>query len=182
MTTDYANIVKLLENIVGTMFSDSDKEFTIPVGYSVNYQPGLTNQIVSRLYAMDNSLTLYNEKYPIIAVVLPIFEERGNGFQSLVRIPRIVIANLTKTNTSSEYVLDKYSNDGVFETILYPCYREFLKRIARNNKTSVSEPNMIKHKYIEMPYQLPLTQGMSDFVDAIEIRDLEIILTNIKIC
>ena len=62
MTTDYANIVKLLENIVGTMFSDSDKEFTLPVGYSVNYQPGLTNQIVSRLYAMDNSLTLYNEK------------------------------------------------------------------------------------------------------------------------
>lgn len=182
MITKYANIIKLLEDVTNSMFDTSDSEFTLPSGLSVNYQPGLTHQIISRLYAMDNSLSFYNDKYPMIAVVLPITEERGNGFQSVVKIPRIVIANITKTNTNSEYVLDKYSTDGIFETILYPCYREFLKKVARNKYTSISEPSMIKHKYFEMPYQLPITQGISDFIDCIELRDLELTLNNVKIC
>ena len=171
--TNYPVLVEVIKDVVSNMrvpiVGTSPMEY-----HNINYQPGLTNQIVEALLANDNSISLKELKYPLIAVVLPVKEKRGGPNYSEAKLPRVVFANLTETNTESEKVLDKYSSTGVFKTILIPMYREFFIQLAKHPLTNIGEWESIKHYYSEWPFQLPVSQGVTDYVDSIEVLDLEI--------
>lgn len=153
-----------------------------PVSYfSINFSPGMNTQILDSLKNMDGS-SLGNLKYPLVGVVMPIPEKSGSGFQE-VTFSRIVIAYLTKTGTNSEYVKDKYSSDGVFKTILRPCLREFITKLAWSKYTSMGDPGAYEYTSREFPCQQPIGSGLEDFVDTIEILNLKAtIFSQIKTC
>lgn len=153
-----------------------------PITYfNIVYQPGRNTQIIEALKLLDCG-EINNLKYPLIAVVMPISEKNGSGFTE-VTFPRIVIANLTKTNTGSEFVIDKYSSDGVFKTILRPCLREFINRFAWSIYTNMGDPDAYDYTVKESPCQQPIGEGLTDFVDIIEILNLKAtIFSQIKTC
>ncbi len=151
------------------------------VDWEIQYDAGRSIQIINALRAKDGS-SLSDLKYPLIAAVMPIPEKNGSGFTEVI-FPRIVIAYLTKTGTNSEYVMDKYNSGSVLKDILNPCYREFMNQLAWSKYTGMGDPEMFEHTYQENLSQQPLGEGLTDFVDIIEILNLKaIIFTQIKTC
>lgn len=171
-------IVDVIKYAVG------DMEVKIPgldTIFTINYEPGRNDQILAHLKSLDKA-SLSQLKYPLIAAVMPISEDHGSGWTQ-VTIPRIVIAYLTNTGKSTEYVIDKYSSDGVFKTILRPCKNEFITRLAWSTYTNMGDPDMYEYTYRELPCQQTIGEGLNDFVDIIEILNLKIqIYTQIKTC
>lgn len=177
--TEEVFIPKVLESVIGAM--------TVPIpstpsmNFTINYEPGRHTQIIDSLKRMDGS-DLDALKYPLIAVVMPISERNGLGFLE-VTFPRILIAYLTKTNTNSEIVISKYDSSGVFKTILRPCLREFINRLAWSTYTNMGDPDMYEFTAQESPCQQPIGAGLTDFVDIIEILNLKAtIFSQIKTC
>jgi len=166
-------LVNIIKDVVDSMSVEGiDK---------VYYQPGRNSDIIKSLNDLDNSITMKGLKYPLIAMVLPIREKRGSGFYASIVIPRIVIATLSSAE-NTERILEKYEEFGSFKKILYPCYYEFLKRLAWSRFTIVNDPDYIVHTKMDSPGQQPIGQGLSDYVDIIEILNLEINLNQPKNC
>lgn len=147
----------------------------------MNYEPGRSIQILDSVSALDNSTTLKGLKFPLIAMLMPIREKWGSGLIT-VTIPRIVIATLSKSVDGTDTVLQKYKSDGNFKTVLYPCYNEFRNRVAWSTDINESDPDALVHQKMDNPGQQQLGQGLSDFIDSIEILDLEITLIQTKNC
>lgn len=163
-------IVDVLKSVTGAM--KVAVPGSAPVTYFViNFEPGFNTQIINSLRNMDTN-SLGNLKYPLLAAVMPIPERNGSGFLE-VTFPRIVIAYLTKTSTNSEPVLDKYDSDGVFKKILQPCLREFITRLALSTYTNIGDPGAYEYTSRHLPSQQPLGEGLTDFVDIIEILNLK---------
>lgn len=149
--------------------------------YTVNLEIGRNNDIIDSLLSYDNNQRS-DLKYPLIAVLMPIPEKNSSGFLE-VNFQRIVFANLTKTNTGSEKIFDKYSSDGVFKTILRPCFKEFIKQLAFSVYTGIGDPDMYDYTYKEIPSKASISEQIpNDFVDIVEILDLKVILNNLKQC
>lgn len=147
----------------------------------INYSPGSNSKIIESLRVMDGT-SLSGFKYPLIAAVMPISEKMGSGYID-VTFPKIVIAHITKTNTLSEPVLDKYTSNGVFKTILRPCKNELIKQIAWSTFTNTGDPDAYEYTSRDLPCQQPIGDGLTDFVDIIEILNLKaIIFPQIKTC
>lgn len=164
-------LVDILEDVVNSMSVTG-----IP---HINYEPGRSIQILKSLNYLDQSITLKDTKYPLVAVVLPAREFRGSGYYSLVKIDRIVIATITN---STDDVLTRYKDGGTFKSILYPCYYEFLNQLARSTSVIGSDPDKFTHVKMDNPGVQPIGQGLSDYIDSIEILNLEITLTQFKTC
>jgi hypothetical protein len=173
-------IVDVLKDVVAAM--QVPVPASAPVSYfTVNYNPGRDYQIMEALKQMDGT-TLGGLKYPLVAVVMPIPENYGSGYLE-VTFPRVVIAYLTKTGTRTEPVLDKYNSTGVFKTILRPCLREFITKLAWSTFTNMGDPDAYEYTSKEQPCQQPIGEGLTDYVDIIEILNLKaIIFPQIKSC
>ncbi len=149
--------------------------------WTVQFDAGRNKQILHAL-AMKDGTSLGELKYPLVAAVMPIPQKMGSGFAE-VTFPRIVIAHLTKTGTNLEYVMDKYNSGSVIKDILRPCYIEFMNRLAWSTYTNMGDPAAYEHTYFENPSQQPIGEGLTDFVDIVEILNLKaIIFPQIKTC
>jgi hypothetical protein len=173
-------VVDVLSSVVDAMIVP--KVGVIPAAnWAVQYEPGQSVQIIDALKNKDGT-TLGGLKYPLIAAVMPIPEKGGSGFLEVI-FPRIVIAHYTKDGTNTEPVKNKYESSGVLKTILRPCFREFMNRLAWSNYTNMGDPDAYEYIYREYPAQQKIGDGLSDFVDIIEILDLKAtIFPYIKTC
>lgn len=167
----------ILVDIIGSVVSAME---VTNVPY-INYEPGRSAQVLDSLQIYDNAVVYEDKglKYPLIAMLMPIPERKGGSFPSSVVIPRIVIAVMSTTDGG---VKERYGVDQVFKTQLYPMYNEFLKRLALSVYTNQGDPEMFVHTKIDNPDKRPIGDGMTDFVDTIEILNLELILNQIKTC
>ena len=150
---------------------------------SVNYQPGSTEQIVKSLTDLDNSITSKGLKYPLIAMVMPVIERRGRsvGFYAKVTIPKIIIATIS--NYPNDDVLLRYDlKTGVFPTILYPIYYDFLYQLGASPRIEGQDPNSFEHTKMDFPNIRRLASGTNDWVDYMQITNLEIIINQLKTC
>lgn len=167
----------ILIDIIGESISRMD----VP-GISVyNYQPGRVIQIIKTLNDADVSITSKNTKYPLFALFLPIRERRGSsvGHYAKVRIPRLVISTITE---ETDDIFTRYGVSNTFKTILYPCYYEFLNQLAKSRWIIGNDPDAFEHEKMDNPGTQPVGQGSSDYVDSIELLNLELILNQIKTC
>jgi hypothetical protein len=170
--TEDVYLVKVIQDIVSSM---SDK--------TINYQPGSTEQITKSLNDLDNSITSKGKKYPLIAMVMPVPERRGKsvGFYAKVVIPKIVIA--TKSNYPTDDVLLRYDLlTGVFPTILYPLYYDFLYQCGVSAMINGQDPNAFEHTKTDYPNIRRLSSETDDWVDYMEISDLVLFINQIKNC
>lgn len=150
--------------------------------FSINYQYGRSIDVLKELNNLDNSVSSKGNKYPLIAMIVPIRENRGSGFYATAKIDRIVIATITKTFDGNQSISERYNSTGTFKTVLYPLYYEFLKRLAFSPYIIGSDPDNFVHTKIDNPGKQPIGEGLTDFIDSIEILNLEIILNQIKTC
>ena len=133
---------------------------------TLNYQPGASAQIITDLVRKKTVAI----KYPLLAMLTPVMVQRTeNGFYGRVRIPLITIATYSELNT---IVLDRYSEGGTFLAVLYPFYYEFLKQLSYHELVVNEDDGTFKHTLEEAP-GVDKIQNTSDFVDCINIRDLE---------
>lgn len=177
-------LVDIIQNVVASMQVVAYPATDPVSNFTIYYEPGRSNDIIKSIADTDNSITLKGEKYPLFAMILPIKEERGNpGFYGFVRIPRIVIATMTKSEDGTEAILDKYDANGTFKKILYPLYKEFLKRLAMSPNVNCSDPDSFVHEKMDIQGQQLTDTGVStDYVDSIEILNLEFYLLQSKTC
>lgn len=145
------------------------------LGLSVNYTYGRQPQILTKLQALNNSITLKNTKYPLVALFQPFKEIMGGDYYAAVKFPKIVLAVLSNLNDYPEIRYEKS-----FKPTLYPVYQEFLKQISRHPNIVEQNPDFINHIKQDNPGSPPPkpdgTGGIvfADYVDAIEIYDLQL--------
>lgn len=171
-------LVDVMKEVVDSMQvvnPADDQEFL-----SLNFQPGRSAQILQMVSTQSLSGEYKNFRYPLIGMLMPAREMRGSGSgYANVRIERIIIACLTDSNKS---VIERYSSDETFKTILYPCYYEFFRRLARSTKIIGNDPDTFVHTKLDLPGNKPINAETNDIIDCIEILNLEITLPQIKIC
>jgi len=155
---------------------------TNPVSYlTINFNPGTNNQILENLLSLD-AAALSALKYPLFAVSMPFSEKSSLGFLEVV-FPKIIFANLTKTNTGEEKVLDKYEPSGIIKTILRPCVRQFIEKLAWSQYTSQGDPDSYEFTSRDLVGRKTIGEGINDYVDIIEILNLKVIFyPQIKSC
>lgn len=168
-------LVKIIQEVIQLM--------TSPVENPIHYEPGRSIQILDSLQENDNSISYKVFKYPLIAMVLPVRENRTlAGYYATVRIDRIVLATHVDGFSGTDYVLNKYGVNGTFTKILYPLYYEFLRCLALSPQIIGMDPDSFVHTKMDNPCQQPIGEGLSDYVDTIEILGLELTLNQIKTC
>lgn len=173
-TNEDVILVDIIQQVVQRMVVAS-----IPL---VHFDAGRAGQILDRLSDLDNSPNYKGYKYPLIAMILPVRERRGSGHYATVTIDRLVLATHSRGFDNSERVLQRYTELGTFKQVLYPMYYAFLRSLAIHPNVIGMEPDRFEHTKMDNPGQQPIGQGLSDFVDTMEILNLEITLSQIKNC
>lgn len=134
------------------------------------YTYGRPTQITTTLQELTQSIP-QTAKYPLIALFQDFPETRGNqnGYYANVTFPKIVIATLSDKSKKNQA---RYDDN--FKPTLYPIYQEFMKQLARHSEIIIQDPNDIPHVKWDRPGTLPAAEGFNDFIDAIEITNLQL--------
>ncbi|MES2004338.1 MAG: hypothetical protein V4450_07440 [Bacteroidota bacterium] len=168
MAEDRVIVVEKFKEIV----QRTDNVLFATLNKHLNYEHGSSTQIIAELLTLNNAINPATRagKYPLIALFQPFREIKGGGYSLRVRIPKIVIATSTNSTDNTE---TRYSQ--TFIPILYPIYEELLRQICRHRNVVEQDPEDLKHTKADNPGSPP-PQGVqfTDFLDAIEIYDLEL--------
>jgi len=160
-------------DIIGSIVANTALE----LGIEINYAYGDAINILQNLKDKDNSVTLKGSKYVLIALYMPFVERRGvTGLYADCNIRRITIAALTNPDNEP---MARYQN--VFKTILYPVYESFLRNFAKDDHMSSKDPNTIIHTKVDVLGTVPIS-GMNDFVDCINLDNVQFLINSTKYC
>jgi hypothetical protein len=170
----------IIVDIIKDVVQATDAKLYPVLGKHLDYQPGRSTQIQTELQKMTQAAVATNRagKYPLIALFQDIPEQRGSsGYYSTVTIPKISIAVLT---IQTDPVLIRYDKN--FRPILYPIYEEFLRQLCRHKNIVASDPNAIPHIKYDRPGSQPAGQNLNEYLDAIEISNLQLTFKKVKVC
>lgn len=136
----------------------------------VFYEYGPGKEILETLKQKDEAAEFRDKKYPLVALLMPFEEDRTPGIGVYAQTGlKLVICY----HTLPEYkTSDRYEKS--FKPVLYPIYMEFMAQLkAAGIVFSVN--GEIQHKKTDFPYYGREDKNVgNDFLDAIEINDLEL--------
>jgi hypothetical protein len=145
---------------------------------AVNYQFGHLTEIAITLSEWSKSDTMRFEKFPVVCLLRPylIQEKAGSDFKSVKMT--LMIANQTNPNYKSA---DRQINN--FEPVLLPMYNELMLRLSKSAAFHLYDMRDMPHTQVLHDYWG--RQGLAgnkanifnDYVDAVEIRDLTLNLS-----
>jgi len=170
-------------DIIGEVVAATDAAVFSTVNKHILYEYGRSIQILTQLIHLNTSITKKGEKYPLFALFQDFPEVNGgNGYYATVKFPKIIIATLTN---STDDVPKRYGQ--TFKPILYPIYAEFLRQLVKHKNIVANDPGAIPHIKWDRPGSLPAADkkeagNFNDYVDAIEIQNLELTFKQIKTC
>lgn len=170
----------ILVDIFNEVVQAMDVTLFPTLGKHLDYQPGRSTQIQTELQKIVQATVASTKggKYPLVALFQDIPEQRGTtGYYATVTIPKISIAVLT---VQADPVPVRYDKN--FRPTLYPIYYEFLRQLCRHKNIVANDPNAIAHTKIDRPGSQPAGQNMNDYLDAIEISNLQLTLKETKSC
>lgn len=146
-------------------------------GRTVYYMYGHVKEISSRLQELSNSPTEKNKKFPLIILFTDIQIDKDKpGFYGSAKL-RMLVANITVPTYISE---DRTEQN--FKPILHPIKEELLKQIGEHQQFTY--PEELRYKETDMYFygsQINDKNQFNDFIDAIELKDIQVNITN-KIC
>lgn len=146
---------------------------------SLTFMPGRSKQVTKMLIEYDRGGEEWkNQKYPLLAMKMPVTETYGSG-KIVVRFESIIIATLS--NDLGD-VIDRYNDGGTYRSILFPAYTGFLQACARSIFVDGQDPTMFKHSKLDFPGVAPKDSGITDYIDSLEIKNLELTFNQIKNC
>lgn len=159
-------VVDIFQHVI-----DSFQRVTKPT-----YTYGRQIDILTFLQNKSDSISLGDTSYPLFALFQDFPVDRSGGYYGVATIPKIIIACLT---TSTDDPPTRYTK--TFKPILYPIYYEFLRCLARSKYIVEGDPDFIPHVQWDRPGKMPVS-GSNSFIDAIEIQNLKITISQIKTC
>jgi hypothetical protein len=138
------------------------------------YMYGHRLEIANRLTLKDKDSVFKYQKYPLIALRLPVMEDVSDGVWHFTL--NIAILTFTQKNYNSE---QRYQN--VFKPVLYPLYKRFLSEI-RNSGLFMwpQDQEYPEHEKVDRLYWgTEYSEGhekniFNDPIDAIEIMGLKL--------
>ncbi|HEY4288266.1 MAG TPA: hypothetical protein VGN00_14275 [Puia sp.] len=148
------------------------------VGGVLDYQPGRASQIKAELEKISDAIAQATRagRYPLIALFQDIPEQMGSGYDVVVTIPKISIAMLT---VQTDPVLKRY--ESTFPK-LYIIYKEFLRQLTRHKNIVAGDPGAILHTKMDRPGDKPELTGFNDYLDAIELSNLQLTFRQVNKC
>lgn len=164
---------------VNRIFADIVKTVSDRYGGNVSYLFGDWEYISNQLVVWGKSPATAPLKFPIICLYSPYTEER-TSFLSHVNLEFIIMVNTEKGYTNEDRELVS------FERVLRPIYRIFID-VIRHDKRFVSDyRGVVPHLYTEN-YRYgrvgvvgPDGSPFRDFIDAIEIKNLELTIKKME--
>jgi len=146
---------------------------------AIDFQPGRSIQILKELQKITQAITTGTRggKYPLVALFYDFPQDKSGFYAYSVTIPKLSIATLTDNNMK---VLERY--DKTFKPILYPIYFEFLRQLARHKNIVGNDPEAFNHKLWERPGSQPEGQNFNDYLDALELQNLQLTFKNVNVC
>jgi hypothetical protein len=140
---------------------------------NIVYYYGDVNEVVQKLNILARNNT---ERYPAVAMFTDITQRRGNRNDLIaeVTIPYILFCCITEKGWHAE---ERIENS--IKQTLYPIYERFLKNLELNDKLLKTSEYFLRHNYTE---RLSIgksalfvnNNGGNDFIDAIEVQNLEL--------
>ena len=176
------NVVDVIGRIVGKTSNAVEKR----IGKRVFYQYGNIVELDEILQSYSNSTKEFREqKYPAI-FLLTDFRERRNSnpdYETEAFLQLLIVESSVKDYRTA----DRYEK--VFNTVLHPIYEAFIKQLGNDSQILKQKYGLIPHDFINrslisgftLRTQSGATRNLfSDFVDAVEINNLNLII--LKTC
>lgn len=164
---------------VNRMFAEIVGRVSDKWGRNVSYLFGDWSYISNQLTVWGKSPKTSPLKFPIICLYSPFTEER-DAEDARVSLEFIIMVN-TEKNYSNE---DRESIS--FDKVLRPIYRLFMDEIRGDRRFASDYRGVVPHQYTEN-YRYgrvgvlgPDGKPFRDFIDAIEIKNLDLTIKNVK--
>lgn len=147
---------------------------------TINYVFGNTNYVKTRLDELSSTAQGMDRKYPLIALFCPFNEQRNTPDYYTKAKVRVLIACPSDHQWSNEQRLETS-----FKSILRPIYKSFITALLKDKRFDFGYDRHVKHEYSENysygKYGALTETGekVSDFIDAINISNLELTVKNL---
>ena len=161
----------VIPEAIGKVVEAVQKKLQLP---NLNYIYGTIDDLVVDLKDMTTAPALAAAKYPLIWLPMDIEERHtGNDYMYQANV-NVVIADLTDPKYR---VSERLSN--TFAPTLQPIYEEFLNQLVLSSFFNIDHPDLIEHRKIDRiawgkKALISINGGGIDFVDAIELTDLNL--------
>lgn len=174
--SDALYIVDIIEDVIDEVRSS----YTPPSSFdseSPFYEYGHPLEIVNTLSEKEKNGTFKFKKYPMIALFQDFREGKGvnQAINASTELNMVICVNTSKDFKSKE----RYTN--TFKTVLYPLYNLFISKLM---DSPYIQQGVIPHDKYDRPYWGREEKHVfSDYIDAIEIQNLELDFYNhVKKC
>lgn len=164
---------------VNRMFAEIVGRVSEKWGKNVSYLFGDWSYVSNQLTVWGKSPKTSPLKFPIICLYSPFTEDRG-AEESRVSLEFILMVNTEKDYTNE----DRESIS--FDKVLRPIYRLFMDEIRGDRRFASDYRGVVPHRYTEN-YRYgrvgvlgPDGKPFRDFIDAIEIKDLNLTIKKEK--
>lgn len=177
ITDIFGEIVTRVESKLLSGFQELDNTIV-----GINYEYGPYKEVFGNLVQKTKNNITSVKKYPLVWLVLPIVERHGSEIGIYATEPIRIIIGRWGNNTDKTPT--RYEKN--FKRFLYPIYLELLKQIDLDPRFLTQSSISLRHTKTDWPYWGGDNPGenenqLSDFVDVIEISNLELKL-NLKHC
>lgn len=165
----FGEVVTAVSNVFSTRSADR---------FSVYYDFGHQAEVIRNLTNKDNSITMKDQKFPLIWLVTDFAETMAP--QDNNQYAQVSLKVFITVTTQPEYDM-KSRRDKTFLPRLYPIYAELLHQFSECVAFSMPPTIKIQHTKIDRPYWgTPDAAGnntknmVNNFCDAIEIQNLKL--------
>ena len=141
---------------------------------AINYQYGEYKEVFGTLVE-QGKIDGGARKYPLVWLWMPIVLSHGDtlGIEEVSPL-RIIIARWGNNTDKTD---ERYCNN--FKPVLYPIYLELMNQLYLDPRIISDGSGRIPHRQTDWPYwggESPSEEAnpLSDYVDAIELKDLKI--------
>lgn len=150
----------------------------------LNYIFGNSSYIKEKLDEYSKSAVTDYLQVPMVCLLCPVNETRGSDrdVKSTAKVNIIIACSTTRDYSNEERLV--YS----FQNILRPIYRHILEALRKHHRFNASYDGTVPHTYSENysygRFGAYTSNGekLSEPIDAIDVRDLELIVNNKQNC
>jgi hypothetical protein len=171
-------------DFIGSVVDKTSLAVEAKIDKPVFYFFGHTKEINNTLSSYSKTEEYRKQKYPAIFLIMDFAEKRNakQGIEVETTLQLLIVAESNKDDRAA----DRYEK--VFKPVLYPIYEQFIKTLQNDSLIWKPLSGFIPHEKIDRPLisgmKMETADGVknlfNDFLDAIEIRNLQ--LTILKQC
>lgn len=166
----------IVVNILSQIVASVDTALFPTLGRHIRYEHGRDIQIMNKIQRLRSASSTKDTVYPLFAVFQDFPEQTGQGYELVVKFPKIAILTSTVENSDTD---DRYPL--TFVPILYPIWVEFLNQLAKHPNVVGNDPRAFTSVIWERPGSKPMGT-MNDWVDTLEFQNLQLTFQRTQKC